>query len=87
MICYEQLAFVEYQSGDPSIIQTRARFAAAAASSHVFLQNSRLAGLVTRGWQFSVANDQVNPPEAYPATDTPYDTQYVDYCAAIGAIS
>ena len=85
-ICYEQLAFAEYQSGDPGTLHTGARFAAAPASAHGFLADSLRAGLMTRGWQFSVSSDQLTPPESFPATDTPYDPVYENYCLSIGAV-
>jgi hypothetical protein len=85
-ICYEQLAFTEYQDGDSALLQSHAIFVAASASSSDFLENQRLAGWVARGWQFSQNSPRLTPPESYPATDTPNASWYTDYCKSVNAI-
>jgi hypothetical protein len=82
-IGYEQVAFVEYQSGDPDWLRSGARFGAAQASDGGALTEMRLAGLVTRGWQFSAGSPHLQPPESYPATDTPFEAWYENHCASI----
>jgi hypothetical protein len=86
-ICYEQVAFVEYQSGEPDWLRIGARIGAAAASDDGALTEMRTAGMVTRGWQFSAGSPHPQPPDSYPATDTPYEAWYDNYCAAIGVVS
>jgi hypothetical protein len=49
-----------------------ARIGAAAASDDGALTEMRIAGMVTRGWQFANGSPRLQPPESYPATDTPY---------------
>ena len=87
LICYEQVAFVEYQDDDPDLIQRQARFAAADADGDEFLLGARLAGLVTRRWEFSQNSPELLPPNAYPATDDPYSSWYNAYCMKINTVS
>jgi hypothetical protein len=85
-ICYEQLAFTEYQDSDSALLQSHAVFVAENASNTGFLQNQRLAGWVARAWQFGENSPRPTPPASYPATDTPNDKWYTDYCNSIGVI-
>lgn len=87
-ICYEQLAFIEYQISDPSWMSLGGRFAAAPADgSDDFLMQMRLAGYMTRGWQFKQSSPKFQPPECYAATDNPCEQWYIDYCSQIGVIA
>jgi hypothetical protein len=86
-ISYEPIAFVEYQEDDDAALAGGARFAAADAGSEAFLVNARLAGLITRAWQFSQASPRSTPPPQYPATDDPFSAWYAAYCQSIGAVS
>jgi hypothetical protein len=87
LIRHEQVAFIEYQpsEGDPHWIGRIAKFAAAPASDTNRLTSLRLAGYVTRGWQFDEGSPQLQPPENYLATDTPSEPWYTAYCISIGA--
>jgi hypothetical protein len=87
-IQFEQVAFVEYQSGDAASIQQVARFAASKATpdAEPFLVNALSAGLVTRGWEYPQGYPALYPPLTYAATDQPYSSWYDQYCVGVGTV-
>ena len=86
-ICYEQLAFVEYQADDDLVLGRGVRFTAADAGDETFLVNSRLSGRVTRAWQFLKPHLNMTPPPNCPATDEPFSDWYTTYCQQIGVVT
>ena len=89
-IRYRQLAFVEVQRGDDDLAQEGAWFFAAPAGdagARNWAQGWRRGGKLVRLWQFNASHFGTDPPPSYPATDHPDAGWYVDYCAAVGAIS
>jgi hypothetical protein len=86
LIRYEQLAFIEYQPDlpDPQWLLGNTRIAAAPASEAAVLTDLRLAGFLTRGYQFDSGSPHLQPPECYLATDTPFEAWYTTYCSNIG---
>ncbi|KZV90930.1 hypothetical protein EXIGLDRAFT_837495 [Exidia glandulosa HHB12029] len=85
-IAYEQVFFVESQSGDGADLKDGAIFFAAASSDKSFLTSARNAGKVTRGWDFDSASDATTPIQNYPATNHPYDSWYDQLLTANKAI-
>jgi hypothetical protein len=89
-IRYRQLAFVEVQPGDGDLAQEGAWFFAAPASdggARRWAQGWRRGGKLVRLWQFNSSNFGTDPPPSYPATDHSDAGWYVDYCAAVSAVS
>ena len=89
-IRYSQLAFVEVQRGDDELAREGAWFFAAPANdggARSWAQSWRQGGKLVRLWQFNASHLGTDPPPSYPATDHPDAGWYVNYCAAVGAIS
>ncbi len=86
-IRYQQLCFVEFQKGNAHQLENdRLWFYAASASSGnlSWAGEQRSAGKIVRLWGFGDDDTSVNPPINFPATDTPYETWYLNYCEVIG---
>lgn len=79
---FRQMAFVERQnSEDPRIFRDALFFAAGAANRHELAQ-ARRGGLIARAWGFAErdkAESSGQPPENFPATDTPHEPWYLTY--------
>ncbi|WP_370936590.1 hypothetical protein [Amycolatopsis sp. cg13] len=72
---YQQVAFDEYQQGDPAELQD-GLFYGAPAKESAFLIAARRSGHVVRGWDFDNAGLATDPLVNYPATNHPYDDWY-----------
>ncbi|GAA3565717.1 hypothetical protein GCM10022222_56910 [Amycolatopsis ultiminotia] len=75
---YPQVAFDEYQKGDPAELQQDALFYGAPASESAFLVSARQSGHLVRGWDFDSASLATDPPANYAATNHPWDDWYQD---------
>ncbi|MFI5613649.1 hypothetical protein [Amycolatopsis sp. NPDC051903] len=80
-IQYPQVAFDEYQQGDPAELQQGALFYGAPATESAFIIAARNAGKLVRGWDFDSASLVTNPPANYAATNHPWDTWYQNLTA------
>ncbi|KAH7096437.1 PLC-like phosphodiesterase [Auriculariales sp. MPI-PUGE-AT-0066] len=85
-IAYEQVAFVEFQSGNSAELQDGAIFYAATASDKSFITNARNSGKLVRGWDFDNSTLATTPLANYPATNHPYDSWYETLVTANKAI-
>ncbi|MBB4683287.1 PI-PLC domain-containing protein [Amycolatopsis jiangsuensis] len=75
---YPQVAFDEYQHGDPAELQQDALFYGAPATESTFIEAGRDSGHLVRGWDFDSAALATDPPATYAATNHPYDAWYQD---------
>ncbi|MET7995203.1 hypothetical protein ABZU76_30330 [Amycolatopsis sp. NPDC005232] len=73
---YPQVAFDEYQQGDPAELQQDALFYGAPATEPAFITSARQSGHLVRGWDFDSAGLATNPPANYAATNHPWDAWY-----------
>jgi hypothetical protein len=85
-ICYQQIAFDEFQAGDSALLQEGAIFYASIASNKSFITSSRSAGKVVRGWDFDDAGLATTPLANYPATNLPWTSWYADLVSSAGAV-
>ena len=85
-IHYDQIAFVEHQSGGDALLAQEARFYAAVATDKAFITASRASHKVVRAWQFDDLTNATIPPSNFPATDTPNAAWYLAYAAQNGAL-
>lgn len=72
---YQQVAFDEYQKGDPAELQD-ALFYGAPATESAFIVAARRGGHLVRGWDFDSASLATDPPANYAATNHPWDAWY-----------
>ncbi|HEY2061985.1 MAG TPA: hypothetical protein VGH57_26685 [Amycolatopsis sp.] len=73
---YPQIAFDEYQKGDPAELQPDALFYGAPATESAFITAARQSGRLVRGWDFDSADLATTPPANYAATNHPWDAWY-----------
>ncbi|MEV6896606.1 hypothetical protein [Amycolatopsis sp. NPDC051372] len=73
---YSQVAFDEYQQGDPAQLQQDALFYGGPATESAFITSARQSGHLVRGWDFDSAGLATNPPANFAATNHPWDAWY-----------
>lgn len=88
-IRYEQILFDEVQAGQTGALSKDqgvwvVAAAANSADGRTFVQSARAAGRIGRLWQITTADQSTDPPPNFPATDTPSESWYLDFCASIG---
>jgi hypothetical protein len=82
-IRYDQVAFVEMQSGDDADLADR--FYAAPSGAHSLARGWRASGGIVRLWGFVEGDTVLDPPVTFPATDTPEAAWYVAWTEAVSA--
>ena len=82
-IAYQQVLFVETQSGDPNY----GAFYAADSTDTSFIASSIAQGKIVRGWDFDSASDATNPLVNYPATNEPYSSWYEELLEQNNAVA
>jgi hypothetical protein len=77
-IRYEQVAYVDTQPGDSTDLQNGALVHSASSDDTDFITSNRLAGHVTRSWDFDSASDATDPFPNEAATNYPWASWYQD---------
>lgn len=83
-VVYPQIMFTEYQKGDSQQLESDQLWFYASSSSQgnwSWDSSSRKQGKIVRMWDFVEGSTQVNTPPNFPATNTPNDAWYTQYCA------
>jgi len=73
---YYQRAFVEFQDGDGTELQSGAWYYGAPATHSSFIIAARNAGRLVRGWDFDSSGLATSPLANYPATNYPHADWY-----------
>jgi len=85
-IRYEQVAFMELQSGyNAQLLQWSARFYAVESGNGEAAAEWADEGWITRVWSFS-ESDLADAIPSFPATDTPFDDWYQTLCSDEAAV-
>jgi hypothetical protein len=86
-IRYDQVAFVEYQSGDGDRdLANTSLFYAADAGDKGFITSARASGHMVRAWDFDDPADATTPPANQPATNSPWAAWYQSLTSSAGAV-
>lgn len=83
-IVYPQIMYTEYQKGDSAQLEDDQLWFYASSSSDGNWSwdiSSRASGKIVRMWDFEQDDTQVASPPNFPATNTPKDSWYTEYCA------
>jgi hypothetical protein len=82
-VVYPQIMFTEFQKGDSSQLENDNLWFWASSSSQSNWNwdvQARQAGKIVRMWDFESDDTNVSTPPNFPATNTPNDSWYTQYC-------